>query len=40
MKTYNELSKDLKKEARKLHPYNFKKWFYMVQGVEIYFSAK
>jgi len=40
MKTYNELSEDLKEEARNLHPIDFKEWVYHVQGVEITFSAK
>lgn len=40
MKPYSELSSDLKKEARKLHPKDYKFWVYKVSGVEINFSAK
>lgn len=40
MRTYFELSKELKKDARKLHPTDFKNWLYKVNGVEIYFSTK
>lgn len=40
MKTYNELSEDLKEEARELHPIDFEEWVYMVQGVEIAFCAQ
>jgi len=40
MKKYNELSKELKEEARDLHPTDYKEWGYKVQGVEIIWSAK
>ena len=40
LKTYNELSKDLKEEARRLHPSDYKDWVYKTQGVEIAFSAQ
>lgn len=40
MRKYEELSDDLKEEARKLHPHDYTEWLYQVQGVEIYFSAK
>lgn len=40
MRNYNQLSNDLKKEARKLHPLDYKQWVYKVQGVEIIWSAK
>lgn len=37
---YEELSKNLKEEARKLHPTDYKKWVYKTAGVNIEFSAK
>ena len=40
LKTYQELSEDLKADARKLHPTTYNEWSYKVQGVEIAFSAK
>ena len=40
MKAYNELSEDLKEEARQLRPNDYKEWSYQVQGVEIAFAAK
>jgi hypothetical protein len=40
MKRYDELSESLKEIAIKLHPQDYKEWFYMVQGVEIVWSAK
>jgi hypothetical protein len=40
MKTYEDLSDDLKKIARALHPVDYAAWVYKVQGVEIAFSAK
>lgn len=40
MKTYFDLLDDLKKEARELHPNDYKEWSYKVHGVEIYFSCR
>jgi len=40
LKTYNELSDDLKEEARRKHPTDYNDWSYKVQCVEISFSAK
>lgn len=40
MKVYNELTQDLKEEARILHPTDFEEWVYKTKGVEIEFSAK
>jgi len=38
--TYNELSDDLKTEARKRHPEDYTEWLYVLSGVEIRFSCK
>lgn len=40
LKTYQELSDDLKELARELHPIDYTEWSYQVQGVEISFSCK
>lgn len=40
LKSYDELSEDLKEIARELHPDDFTEWVYMQRGVEIEFSAK
>ena len=40
MKSYQELSEDLKEEAQILHPLDYESWVYKTQGVEISFSAK
>lgn len=40
MKSYEDLSKELKEEAKELHPKDYKEWLYKVRGVEIEFSAK
>ena len=40
MKTYSELTEELKEEARILHPTDFEDWMYKTIGVEIEFSAK
>jgi len=35
-----QLSEELKEEARRLHPNDYKDWEYQTQGVEIAFCAK
>ena len=40
MKNYEELSEDLKAEAKELHPEDYTEWKYQIKGVEIEFSAK
>ena len=40
MKTYEELSEDLKEEARQLRPADYKEWVYKTAGVEIEFALK
>ena len=40
LKTYNQLSNDLKQEARELHPLDYTEWYYRTQGVEIAYSCR
>jgi len=39
MKKYEELSEELKQEARRWQPDNYEKWTYKTQGTEIIFCA-
>lgn len=40
LKKYEELSEVLKKDAREMHPNEYKDWKYRLIGVYIEFSAK